>query len=436
MITQESKRIYYAVFSILLLLLTAFWRVCTRREDFGHRDDFVSSKETYANLQDAKAKKRSYYPYLTVNTKIEEQTLIDDFNKNTVHQIQINRLKRYRKVCNLLSKSTLYPNFNSIIPSLDMFNLFSFNDDLTHQLRPIPDNVHSRKDEKRKILMCAAPKSGTSNWITAGLAISWNKTIAATSSRLKKFKDIYGILPRYEYTIRKSKHRSHYVWPTENKTHFDLFQNLADHLFVKNLTFKFINARHPLARLESCYRDKFTFWRTGDHDASIFWFKRKFHKICTKYEDKFSLSLKSEDQGCSFVAFLRFVTDKDEKTGQMVNIDKHWTPISWQCSACLIEYDAITKIETIDEDFAYLLDKLNFEKIGEFKKAYSSTHMNYTNTASTNAYLQNLLLLYEDVPTSLIRKIYDIYMWDFQIFGYEIEPFLKSELSEKSAHGN
>ena len=39
-------------------------------------------------------------------------------------------------------------------------------------------------------------------------------------------------------------------------------------------------------------------------------------------------------------------------------------------------------------------------------------------------YLSNLVEIYGRVDKGLILKIYELYRYDFLMFGYEIEPFL------------
>lgn len=41
-------------------------------------------------------------------------------------------------------------------------------------------------------------------------------------------------------------------------------------------------------------------------------------------------------------------------------------------------------------------------------------------------YLDKLLQAYQDIEPGIIYKLYDIFKWDFLMFGYEVEPFYKN----------
>ena len=91
------------------------------------------------------------------------------------------------------------------------------------------------------------------------------------------------------------------------------------------------------------------------------------------------------------------------------------------CEPCLIDYDVITKTETLDQDFIHFQKMLNDKlKVPAFH-AYSDTKMNYYN------YEENLLRLYQNVSQKVIKKLVDVYEWDFKLFGYDPEPFLKNK---------
>lgn len=190
--------------------------------------------------------------------------------------------------------------------------------------------------------------------------------------------------------------------------------------------FKFINVRHPLARLESCWRDKFTFHGIATHDGPINWYKLHWRE-CNKHENKDTLAAKPKNQKCSFVAFLKFITQGKGLTSMK---DKHWTPISWTCSACLVKYDMITKIETVDSDFSQFLEKMDLsDSLGNFEKAYNASHFKDETRAENlqqryQNYIKKLQNLYKSIPKSTILDLYKIYFWDFKLFGYDILPFL------------
>lgn len=80
--------------------------------------------------------------------------------------------------------------------------------------------------------------------------------------------------------------------------------------YQSNKIFRFLNVRHPFARLNSAWRDKFTF--SSDQSDSR---NKKMHrayaevtaKIKNEFEDEVSLKTKKNSERVSFLAFLRFI---------------------------------------------------------------------------------------------------------------------------------
>ena len=108
----------------------------------------------------------------------------------------------------------------------------------------------------------------------------------------------------------------------------------------------------------------------------------------------------------------------------------------------MVKYNAITKLETIDLDFDFLKKRLDIERLGHFVSGYSSSKFkikdndDHSYQEKHEIYTRKMLKQYEDVPTSMIRRIYKLYIWDFELFNYDIEVFLnrryaKGDLAER-----
>ena len=103
----------------------------------------------------------------------------------------------------------------------------------------------------------------------------------------------------------------------------DLTQ-LANDLFLPSSEklVRFMNVRHPFARLYSCWGDKFNYWRSEieysgsssfiekhNHDVKAVYLE-KYGPLIEKFETKTSKQVKGELSVCSFEAFAKCVAAK------------------------------------------------------------------------------------------------------------------------------
>lgn len=235
------------------------------------------------------------------------------------------------------------------------------------QIRPIYDNLHkSSSPNFNKIWMCAPPKSGTTSWQESMLAMEMNTTIdqIENSKFFNKTKGhIYGGINRLStvsllaellselenygdrpiapeaLSIYAKHHRSECRANKGNlspcgkisqilKIHeksaagtirpHQTVQAVAEQLFVKGKAIKYMNARHPLARLYSCWGDKMNYWQPSENMSPMDWQVLYLHnnatqqyalgmwnKTISKHEDKKTLEEKSDLSAFSFTAFIR-----------------------------------------------------------------------------------------------------------------------------------
>ena len=132
-----------------------------------------------------------------------------------------------------------------------------------------------------------------------------------------------------------------------------LFDELNKHNIYDSV--KIAAVRHPLARLQSCWRDKFSYWGTDskekgikhDHILAALW-NGTWIKIEKDFETEETRATKEPGNLVSFEAFLDYLTSQDvivNKNGETVMLpmkegmkSDHWVPIYQQCNACLINY--------------------------------------------------------------------------------------------------
>ncbi|XP_039259617.2 carbohydrate sulfotransferase 11-like [Styela clava] len=182
-----------------------------------------------------------------------------------------------------------------------------------------------------------------------------------------------------------------------------LLSNLGDITEIKHrlLTYyKVMMVREPLHRVLSAYRDKFL----GNMDPI-------FQKMANKIHSKFTNSHEQIDNSSQSISFEEFANFVSQMSSTKIN-NRHWEFYYRLCSPCIIKYDYIAKLETVDEDMDYIMDK-----VGMTNKSFPQNYppQKRTNDKKVAEYFKNL----PELKKSLIRK----YKYDFELFGYS--PKLK-----------
>lgn len=174
---------------------------------------------------------------------------------------------------------------------------------------------------------------------------------------------------------------------------------------------KLIVVRHPLERLLSAYRNKFE----AKHEKSAKYFQSRFgKKIVKKYRSNATEeSLKNGDD-VTFREFVDFVTDDSENGTR----NEHWRPIYELCQPCIVNYNLISKYESLIEDATEVLERIGVTSINFPAKPSSSepTSSKLDRYYSTLSYKQ-------------LRKLADLYKLDLKLFDYSLEDVLGFSLA-------
>ena len=312
-------------------------------------------------------------------------------------------------------------------------------------------------------------------------AIQLNKTITETSERSRwGGNGLYNNLFSYQRLVGSLKHyanesatslanffKDKFSFPSEiSEITLESTKNLIFNELNKNniqKSVKIIAVRHPLARLQSCWRDKMSYWYTDNgktikHDQILFQMWSPMWKyINENLETSRSNQTKGYGNIVSFEGFLKFITlthkhrlDQkrkkrsvrknnyeisrilqqlqensfvSESTSKIHSRKRrstrtdHWLPIFGQCAACMINYNIIAKIETAAQDAEHIKQLLKVEAIGDFSNAYQNTEMDYAN------YERNLGNLYQNISKTVMDDVCEMYKWDFLLFDYDIKKF-------------
>lgn len=189
----------------------------------------------------------------------------------------------------------------------------------------------------------------------------------------------------------------------------------------------FLIVRHPLERLLSGYRDKIKFALPHTYHQKL------GNYIITKYrpgastEKNARKSLQEKNLGLkqkrpTFPEFVQFLVDL-HKSGKQ--FDMHWAPITEFCTPCQVRFDVIMKFETLQDDQNYLIQSL---------KLHKWIKPQWKNPSKGKSKTSNLIeQYYSQLTKSQIQQLYEIYRYDFHLFGYTLDEYLQYGIeSEKT----
>ena len=115
----------------------------------------------------------------------------------------------------------------------------------------------------------------------------------------------------------------------------------------------------------------------------------------------------------TFAEFVRYILEQAELGHEP---DMHWAPVYSFCNPCQVNINTIAKVETMDEDTEYILQKIKVSKgrIDMSKKNQAPDGKSASDVA--NGFLKS-------IGSSLYAKILKLYIVDFDIFGYVPKAF-------------
>ena len=158
--------------------------------------------------------------------------------------------------------------------------------------------------------------------------------------------------------------------------------------------------RDPLQRLVTVFINKFI--NTPGDDI------KNFRLNWARFIMSFSRSKKginSQGKGLTFKEFMNYITRAKSKLFQ-----EHWKPFYHLCHPCLVNYDWIAKLETINEDSDHILKLIGAPESLKFPAADESTRVK-----KTDPFEQFMA----KIPKPMIQKVRDVFKTDYQLFGYD-----------------
>ena len=127
-------------------------------------------------------------------------------------------------------------------------------------------------------------------------------------------------------------------------------------------------------------------------------------KILNKYRPSLPERVKKAGKGVYFQEFIQYIVDGAE--------DAHWKgPYSTQCEPCIVDYDAIIKLETFSADVPQVIAKLEGRSQQTKANSFSQSHWN-------DHFIKNLKQ-YGNVTQTQLQTMARKYKLDFAQFGYD-----------------
>lgn len=96
--------------------------------------------------------------------------------------------------------------------------------------------------------------------------------------------------------------------------------------------------------------------------------------------------------------------------------NEHWESIAQLCHPCIFRYNVISKYESIVDDAALLLNRIDVRNV---------TFPMGQKTSGTN---EKLVKYYAGLPLHMLAKLKGLYESDFKLFDYGLEDILGIEL--------
>ena len=279
--------------------------------------------------------------------------------------------------------------------------------------------------------MCIPPKTGTTSW------------------QVFFIKNQYGNKTSFKKRIDNLDNSLRPLWLNNVTPRFHEFTNNSQFLNSRNLI-KIINSRHPFERIYSAWHEKFTVhdseWSSKINSKSqlnralkihfgniLGLFPKQYEIIKNRYEWKSDRKGSDLKILVTFPAFLRFILDdlsrlknglKLKYKNGVDNKNQHWDPMYLECDPCNINYNIITKTETLKSDVQKVIELLDY-KDGTFPNANNSTK-----SLSTVTGVEKIARNYAawKIPLSTIMKLEEKYRLDFELFDYNFQEFYDAYL--------
>ena len=229
-------------------------------------------------------------------------------------------------------------------------------------------------DDENKIIYCTIPKVSSTTW-----------------------KTVLGDLRGLHKSMKKIHHKDLWRW---------LYQYTEEERLQRIQTyFKFLFVREPLHRLVSAYKDKFLRKNTICSKSARIEIVKAYRPQDYKPNGDYN------DINITFAEFIQYFSNDSPR-------NPHWQRYEQLCHPCVINYDFIGHLETLEEDASLLLKLSGIDGRVTFPPIHKSTGSD------------EVLEYYSQVPPRYITRLGGLYRGDFEMFGYDyltpVQPLLNN----------
>ena len=95
----------------------------------------------------------------------------------------------------------------------------------------------------------------------------------------------------------------------------------------------------------------------------------------------------------------------------------HWKPYHISCHPCQIDYNAIIKLESADDDTRFVMRISQLDKLASYEKKHETR-----GGASDKEDIR--MKYFSQVSCSILMDVYMLYRYDFELFEYHPDEFL------------
>ncbi|KAL7644992.1 UNVERIFIED_CONTAM: hypothetical protein RMT77_004816 [Armadillidium vulgare] len=191
-----------------------------------------------------------------------------------------------------------------------------------------------------------------------------------------------------------------------------------------NNSIRFLVVRHPFTRLLSSYRNIIERYIADLSDQHIFIKVRK--QIIKQYR------LNPTNNTSEFPTFPEFVNYFINITEGVQTYDDwkkfllkkkgevgYWMPFFYNCNVCSSDFTIVSKLETMKNDERFLAIVSNLSKIRNGK------HQEWRHIIENRTSFELAEKYYKQLTPKQMMKLFDVYKYDFKLFNYDIEDYLK-----------
>lgn len=173
--------------------------------------------------------------------------------------------------------------------------------------------------------------------------------------------------------------------------------------------FKFMFVRHPLERLVSAYRNKFSTPRRA------LYYKRRFGRniVRTVRGANASREALRRAHDVTFREMVQYLLDpKTTRTQDHLLSDNHWRQAHLLCHPCYVRYDFIGHYETLKEDAHAVLEAIGV-----------ADRVQFPDTDPNNRWKKKTIEVMAEILAQIsdeeLRRVKELYAYDFELFGYD-----------------